>query len=240
MKLLSQLFIPGLLFSSILLAQETTATEPELTRALQFKYNQGMSFGAFNGNTISYKKMASGVTEHRYSLSINGRSYKHEMDRTDGQQYVDPDTLVENKLDDNENRTDLYLSAAYAKLKHRHTIDRVSLFYGGGPQLSYRYELSERDDVATRDTVFSTLDYANREVTLLAGIQGIIGWEWRVNNIISITAEYSSLLEFEIFYHGRESTVVYPGSVTNSASITGRRPSVELWNGTRIGVSLFF
>jgi hypothetical protein len=239
MKATKIILIVMVMFCTVLYAQTESEPETILTEALQFRYSN-FSFGSFDGSTISYKKMLSPEKETRYSLTLNASSTNESYQYDTENQYIilDTTTLLYETDEKFDKRFDFLL--AYSRLTHKRHIEKVSLYYGGGPLMGFNFKKNGKDEETASDTTLSLENTSISNSTLSLGLQGVVGWEWRVNNFLGITAEYSSTLKWSVLKSSSTKTETFPEDREYNFIFDSKLPTYELYGSTRVGVSLYF
>lgn len=176
--------------TAVVNAQAQTETSPEQKEknslaqgswAFQFLIDENFKLSAFRGSTISVKRHFSDKRAIRLGLELNAVV-------SDADESILNDRELKSKADN-----ELITISAYYTIYPSPGKD-VNLFYGAGPKVGF--SLSGSTVTVVRDVGTSTRIKSD-ESSWSAGITGILGVEWFATRSVSLTAEYSSIFEYQ-------------------------------------------
>lgn len=196
-------------------------------QALQFEIGSWFSLSSFGGTTLSYQRFVSPDVAWRASVGI-GISYSRV------ERYAEYATSFEASDSVEFARQSHSVSVASEWLWYRG--ERVSMFFGGGPRVSYS---SHKDgDSYYYGPGDSWRHYRSSNNALGAGLQGCIGVQWAASNWLALHAQYGS--ECEYMYRVRESSAAQTGTSEFFDRYTDTSNGVRFSSGVRFGLSAYF
>ncbi len=224
-----------LLTPMLLLAQ--TKDEILLTensRALQFQVGRDFTLSSFQGAAISYKYHTQQYSALRFGITLSSGSVDSDGTNTE----IRSDT-VNNKTNNNVDRTNIGVQLNLQKLWYVEPVSTVLFFYGTGPFVGFDYTKTNTEQIwnlIIGDPQKSTDEMKAKSWSF--GLTGLLGVEWFVSKTISFHAEYDIAISYS--WTKIEGTSNYPSPgdrSTNERTNTSWQLSSR---GVLFGVSIYF
>ena len=148
-------------------------------QAMQFRIGSSFSLSSFDGATLAYQRFLGRDVAWRLSLGVDLR-----YERTEHSEKHAGDYSVDESFDYPVWGHGVSVSSEWLAYRG----DQVSLFFGGGPRVSYT---SYRDE--DFDFYSGTWRRARHSGdTYSVGLQGCIGIQWAATDWLALHAEYSA------------------------------------------------
>ncbi len=215
--------------ASIAFSAQTAAGETGRPsgQALQFEIVSLLNLTGFGGTTLSYQRFVSPDVAWRASVSI-ALLYRQDERLAEYETSLVASDSVELTRHNNS------VSVASEWLWYRGA--RVSVFFGGGPRVSYS---SFRDgDSRYYGPADSWRHTRNSRRALGAGLQGCIGVQWAASTWLALHAQYGS--EFEYAYREWKSSQRQTGTSESFEQYTDTSNGLSVASSVRFGLSAYF
>ncbi|NQT26171.1 outer membrane beta-barrel protein [candidate division KSB1 bacterium] len=162
--------------------RDTLTSLSKGSKALLFEIDQNLYIDSYIGAIISVKKHFTDHSSFRFGLSTT-ISYSSEENK-----YIYEDSWT-NDASKNEGNSQIFtLSLEY--LYYPITNKKLSLFFGGGPSISYNHTFTKQYDLENWNSNDWDEQYKSSRNGCSLGLIGSIGIELFVVNYISLIAEY--------------------------------------------------
>jgi len=201
------------------------------SQALQFGVGYDFMLSPFQGATISYERFVRDNRALRLGVQIS-------MDYSEGP--VRDDVLNEGVTGSGE--------ADLAHWLHAYSVfcglvsyrpGRVALYYGGGPKVTYSNRLEEDYYFRISSSGSSSSRYRNWERSWGAGLQGVIGMQWILNDRFRLLGEYATSVMYGRSF--RENVSTYTDATPQSDKATDDRYFVQVTPQTvKLGLAVSF
>ncbi len=157
--------------------------------SLLFQVDQNFRLTSFEGMTISCKRHYSPISAVRLGLSISANNTDQESKSIPSAEVPTRSTL--------HGRSYYSVSAEFLKLGYPLRNSAVNLYYGFGPDVSYRFQRSEDElgEGFPEDQI--GLKRFNESRIWSVGLAGILGVEWFPAKHIGLMAEYGMLAYYQ-------------------------------------------
>jgi len=190
-------------------AQESTTSDSSKINALekgswsvQFEIDNFLSISSFLGNNISVKYHLHPQHAIRLGISLDGYDNSQDSERLSSYERTD-----ERRVKD----FSILVKPQY--LYYPYTDNKVNIFFGTGPYLSYDFRESELDGKSDYADTLSAIDYQWAQNTRYnIGISFVAGVEIFILDYLSLHAEYGSNLYYGKYEYKQSSRTTYSPS----------------------------
>jgi opacity protein-like surface antigen len=157
-------------------------------QAILFRVGSSFTLGSFDGATLGYQRFLGQDVAWRVILGIDLRYdnvEESEEHAGDGNNHN-----IDESLDYSEWGHEISISSEWLKYRG----DRVSVFYGGGPRVSYS---AYRDDgIEFYTSSGNWRFYRTNSKTYRVGLVGCFGVQWAATDWLALHAEYRVLCSY--------------------------------------------
>src|SRR5688572_10615768 len=181
--------------------------------ALQFQVGENFNLTSFEGSSISIKKQLSAESALRFGLSPFVRTADFEDESGAG-----------DSLTAEQDMDSFSLGLSLHMLRYVRPCSTVNLFWGVGPEVSYRHESRRSEDGIVIDEDFEVWQ---------AGLVGLVGVEWFATRSLGLHGEYGTSLFYSSVESERRVDDVEVVEQSQSAWSFGG-------SGVKVGASLYF
>ena len=202
------------------------AAERPVGRAMQFGITSYLRLSDFNGGTIAYQSNLSPDAAWRLGATVNVSDSRGDESFI----YIDGED-TEASGDETVRSCDLALTCQWLRYRG----DVLSVYFGGGPRLSFTYSRSE-------GYTFQTWTQYERHYwsrTFGVGLEGCLGVQWTATDWLAIHAEYVTRLTYQ-----HTNVEEDEWSLEGDEEHVKRTTSVDAFEfdstGVRFGVSVYF
>jgi hypothetical protein len=195
-------------------------------QAIQFQVGYYFTLSNFDGTTLGYQRFIRRDVAWRVSV---GADIRHDSGETSEQQ------TGATSFDGSGDISERSYAITLASELLRYRGDRVSVYYGGGPRISYTSGQSESWAFYVDEERFTRYTDTSYGV----GLQGCIGIQWAAVDWLALHAEYHARFTYEhiVDEYERTETGEYPYSRTETVKTD--RFFLDS-RGVRFGLSAYF
>lgn len=164
--------------------KQATHSLTKSARALQFAVGSNFNLYSFSGSTLSYKKHTQANVAWRLGVSLSSSFDDYQRDEL-------RDTLTYDVGSDDKI---VAINLELVRIKYGAVSKRTAFFWGVGPQTSYDYRNTVRDET---NIIGDRSEITSKRTTFGLGLSGVLGVEWFINHSLSLSAEYQSELVYQ-------------------------------------------
>ncbi|MBC8450787.1 MAG: hypothetical protein ISS31_09155 [Kiritimatiellae bacterium] len=165
-------------------------------QAIQFRMGSYFTLNSFDGGMLAYQRFVARDVAWRVSLGIDLRYDNVEQSEEhagDGNNHN-----IDESLDYSDWGHEISISSEWLKYRG----DRVSVFFGGGPRVSYSASRDDGFDFSTGSGDWRL--YRTNSKTYRAGLVGCLGVQWAATDWLALHAEYRVLCSYSHRVNDRE------------------------------------